>query len=152
MAAMRITSRRMAVASILLLGLVSSPVARTPQATAADRFTVSDGMIPMRDGVRLHVKIFTPKDQRDPLPIIMKRTPYGVEGSAGNFNSYLKALADEGYIFVFQDIRGKYGSEGSFVMQRPVRDPKNAKAVDEGTDTYDTIDWLVKNVPRNNGR
>jgi hypothetical protein len=152
MAAMRMTSRRMAVASILLLALVSSPSARTPQATAADGFSVSDGMIRMRDGVRLHVKIFTPKDQRDPLPIIMKRTPYGVEGSAGNFNSYLKALADEGYIFVFEDIRGKYGSEGSFVMQRPPRNPADAKAIDEGTDTYDTIDWLLKNVPRNNGR
>ena len=142
------------VLSLVLLALVSAsgPVARVQQSTAADRFTVSDAMIPMRDGVRLHVKIFTPKDQREPLPIIMKRTPYGVEGAAGNFTTYLKTLADEGYIFVFQDIRGKYGSEGTFVMQRPPRPVSDPKAIDEGTDTYDTIDWLLTNVPNNNGR
>ena len=66
--------------------------------------------------------------------MIMKRTPYGVEGSAGNFVSYLKALADEGYIFVFQDLRGKFASEGTFVMQRAPRAPGNASALDEGTD------------------
>jgi uncharacterized protein len=122
------------------------------QATPAERFVVSDAMIPMRDGIRLHVKIFVPKDQRDGLPFLMKRTPYGVEGSAGNFNSYMKALADEGYIFVFQDIRGKFRSEGTFVMQRPARPASDPKAIDEGTDTYDTIEWLLKNVPGNNGR
>ena len=73
-------------------------------------------------------------------------------GSAGDFTTYLKALADEGYIFVFQDIRGKFGSEGAFVMQRPARAPGDTTALDEGTDTYDTIEWLLKNVPRNNGR
>jgi putative CocE/NonD family hydrolase len=113
---------------------------------------VSDVMIPARDGVRLHAKIFTPKDQREALPIVMKRTPYGVEGSAGNFTAYLRAMADEGYIFVFEDIRGKYGSEGTFVMQRPPRRAGDAKAIDEGTDTYDTIEWLLKHVPNNNGR
>src|SRR5437016_14590221 len=61
-------------------------------------------------------------------------------------------MIPDGYIFVFQDIRGRYGSEGKFVMQRPVRDPENAKAIDEGRDTYDSIDWLARNVPRNNGR
>ncbi len=136
----------------LVVALWASPAARTAQAPAADRFAVSDAMIPMRDGVRLHVKIFVPKEQDSALPIILKRTPYGVEGAAGNFNSYMKALADEGYIFVFQDIRGKYGSEGTFVMQRPPRASTDPKAIDEGTDTYDTIDWLLKNVPRNNGR
>ena len=124
----------------------------TPQDQPADRFSVTDVMIPMRDGVRLHTKIFTPKDQSAELPIIMKRTPYGIEGSAGNFASYMKALADEGYVFVFQDIRGKFGSEGTFVMQRPPRRAGDDAALDEGTDTYDTIAWLLKNVPRNNGR
>ena len=76
-------------------------------------------MVPMRDGKRLHTKIFTPRGQTGPLPIIFKRTPYGIEGSANNFNAYYKALAEEGYIFVHQDIRGKFGSEGDFVMQRP---------------------------------
>jgi uncharacterized protein len=128
----------------------------------ADRFEISDVMIPMRDGVRLHTKIFVPRDQNAPLPIIVKRTPYGVEGSGGNFNAYFKALADDDYIFVFQDIRGKFGSEGQFVMQRPVRlrpggsgatsSRGDTKSIDEGTDTYDSIEWLLKNVRNNNGR
>jgi len=140
-------------------------------ATAADRFEVSDVMIPARDGTRLHTKIFTPRLRQgsgaagasnELLPIIFKRTPYGIEGSAGNFNAYYKALADEGYIFVFQDIRGKFGSEGDFVMQRPARlRPQGSGAagsggvgdeLDEGTDTYDSIEWLIKNVRNNNGR
>lgn len=149
---MRFEIRRAAALALLSFAVVasSSPAARSPQATTASHFTVSDVMIPMRDGIRLHAKIFVPADQRVPLPIVMKRTPYGVERSAGNFNSYLKALADEGYIFVFQDIRGKYKSEGTFVMQRPPR--SDPDAIDEGTDTFDTIDWLLKNVPDNNGR
>ncbi|HEY2982344.1 MAG TPA: CocE/NonD family hydrolase, partial [Anaerolineales bacterium] len=93
-----------------------------------------------------------PKERSGPLPIIMKRTPYGVEGSAGNFNVQLKALAEEGYIFAFQDIRGKFGSEGTFVMQRPARASGDRSSIDEGTDTYDTIEWMLKNVPGNNGR
>ncbi|MEP7271928.1 MAG: CocE/NonD family hydrolase [Acidobacteriota bacterium] len=136
---------------VVLLALGSAP-ARAQDSQTADRFLVSDVMIRMRDGVRLHTKIFTPKKQTESLPFIMKRTPYGVDGAAGNFVTYLQALADEGYIFVFQDIRGKYGSEGAFVMQRPARAPGDTTALDEGTDTYDTIEWLVKNVPRNNGR
>src|SRR5713101_7691442 len=137
---------------VLLLLAVTPALPRLQDTQIADRFVVRDVMIAMRDGVRLHTKIFTPTGQAAQLPIIMKRTPYGVEGSAGNFVSYLKALADEGYIFVFQDLRGKFGSEGTFVMQRPPRAPGNPSALDEGTDTYDTIDWLLKNVPPNNGR
>ena len=92
-----------------------------PAPTAADRFEVSDVMVPMRDGKRLFTKIFTPRGVKEPLPIIFKRTPYGIDGAAGNFNSYFKTLADDGYIFVFQDIRGKFRSEGDFVMLRPAR-------------------------------
>src|SRR5205085_1060987 len=126
--------------------------ARPAQDAADDRFEVSDVMIPMRDGVRLHTKIFAPKGQREPLPIIMNRTPYGVGGAARRFVTYFKALADDGYVFAFQDIRGKFGSEGTFVMQRPPRAAGDTTSIDEGTDTYDTIDWLLKNVLRNNGR
>ena len=141
-------------AAFLFLFLAFTPSGAGLQTPPADRFAVRDVMIPARDGVRLHAKIFTPKDQREALPIIMSRTPYGVEGAAGEFRSYLKALADEGYVFVFEDIRGKYGSEGTFVMQRPVRAPGDTAptSIDEGTDTYDTIAWLLKNVPMNNGR
>jgi putative CocE/NonD family hydrolase len=124
----------------------------------AERYAVRDVMIPTRDGTKLFTRIYAPKDQREPLPLIMLRTPYGNDGALGRLNVYMRALADDGYIFVFQDIRGKFKSEGTFVMQRPARtagDPKSADDrtnIDEGTDTYDTIDWLVKNVPQNNGR
>jgi len=148
------------IAFLLFLTAPVQPQQSAPN--AAERFEISDVMIPMRDGVRLHTKIFVPRDQSAPLPIIIKRTPYGVEGSAGNFNAYLKALMEDGYIFVFQDIRGKFGSEGTFVMQRPVRLRRDgsggsaaqadAKSIDEGTDTYDSIEWLLKNVRNNNGR
>jgi len=150
---MTTTRREPFVAALVLSFLTLTPAVPLLQNTPiANPFVVRDVMIPMRDGVRLHTKIFTPAAPSEPLPIIMKRTPYGVEGSDGNFVSYLKALADEGYIFVFQDLRGKFGSEGTFVMQRAPRAPGNPSALDEGTDTYDTIEWLLKNVPRNNGR
>jgi putative CocE/NonD family hydrolase len=151
------------VTSFLVISTTPAGLQQPP--AAADRFEVSDVMIPARDGKRLHTKIFTPRLRQgsdEPLPIIFKRTPYGIEGSAGNFNAYYKALADEGYIFVFQDIRGKFGSEGDFVMQRPARlRPTGSGAagsggvgdeLDEGTDTYDSIEWLIKNVRNNNGR
>jgi len=136
---------------VSLLVLSSADARLQQQSSAADRFEVSDVMIPMRDGKRLHTKIFTPRNQTGPLPIIFKRTPYGIQGAANTFNAYYKALAEEGYIFVHQDIRGKFESEGDFVMQRPARGA-DKKAIDEGTDTYDTIDWLIKNVRNNNGR
>ena len=118
----------------------------------AERYGVQDVMIPTRDGTKLFTRIYTPKDQIGPLPIVMHRTPYGNDGAIGRLNVYMRALADEGYIFAFQDIRGKFKSEGTFVMQRPARKAGDTKAIDEGTDTYDTIDWLLKNVPNNNGR
>jgi hypothetical protein len=108
-------------------------------------------MIPMRDGVKLHTLVFVPKKQPEPLPIIMSRTPYGIAGSAGRLQGSYQELADDGYIFVFQDIRGKYGSEGAFVMLRPRRDARDPGSIDEGTDACDTIDWLLKNIPGNNG-
>ncbi len=116
---------------------------------AFDSSTVS---VPMRDGVHLHTRIFVPAGQHAALPIIMFRTPYGIDGADGMFKNYLKELADEGYIFVFQDIRGRFASEGQFVMLRPPRDKNDPKAIDEGSDTYDTIDWLLKHVPNNSGR
>ena len=118
-------------------------------------FTKMDVMIPMRDGVRLHTEIYVPKNASGPLPFLITRTPYGTNDDAKGysriFNIY-QEMIPEGYIFVMQDIRGRYKSEGKFVMQRPPRDRRDPKSIDEGTDTYDTIDWLVKNVPNNNGR
>jgi uncharacterized protein len=140
--------QRFAVLS-LILALVPAPAgAQSP----ADAFDVTDFMIPMRDGISLNTKIFVPKARNEALPFIMTRTPYGIAGAAGNFNSYFRDLAEDGYIFVFQDIRGRFGSEGQFVMQRPARSPGDTESIDEGTDTYDTIDWLLANISSNNGR
>ncbi len=141
-----------AVLAGLLLSALLLPGTAPAQQNVADRFQVTDVMIPMRDGVRLNTRIFVPLERSAPLPFIMKRTPYGVGGSAGNFTSYLRDLAEDGYIFVFQDIRGRFGSEGEFDMQRPARTPGDTLSIDEGTDTWDTIEWLLGNVPGNNGR
>jgi putative CocE/NonD family hydrolase len=110
-------------------------------------------MIPMRDGVKLNTVVFTPEKAAGPLPFLMLRTPYGVPESAGLLagGSY-KELVEDGYIFVFQDIRGRFGSEGAFVMQRPPRDRRDPKAIDESTDAYDTVAWLLAHVPGHNGR
>jgi len=120
-----------------------------------DFFTFQEVMIPMRDGVHLQTVIFTPKWTNGPLPFLMQRTPYGVPASASavpGSTVYDEPLVNDGYIFVWQNIRGRFKSEGTFVMQRPPRDKSNSKLIDEGTDAYDTIDWLIKNVPNNNGK
>ncbi|MFC5861339.1 CocE/NonD family hydrolase [Acidicapsa dinghuensis] len=112
-----------------------------------------EAMIPMRDGIKLHVVILTPIDIPGPLPILMQRTPYGVDGaSEAGFFAGRPELARDGYIYVEADIRGRYKSEGQFVMCRPLADHRDPKAIDESTDTYDTIAWLLKNIPNNNGR
>jgi hypothetical protein len=114
-------------------------------------------LIPMRDGVRLNTSIYAPKNAAAPLPFLIKRSPYGIGDGVSpeaftSPQSSRKQLADEGYIFVFQDIRGRYKSEGAFVMMRNPRDKNDPQAVDESTDTFDTIEWLLKNVPNHNGR
>ena len=118
-------------------------------------FNKTEVMIPMRDGVKLHTEFYTPKNAAAPLPILMNRTPYGIANPDKGISNMIYRYADmvpEGYIFAFQDIRGRYRSEGKFVMLRPLHDPSDSKGVDECTDTYDTIDSLVKNDPHNNGR
>jgi uncharacterized protein len=136
----------------ILLITATSAVSAQVNNPAADRFTRMNVMIPMRDGVKLNTDIYVPKDQAGPLPFLLNRTPYGIDGAGGAFGGPYKELADEGFIFVFQDLRGRYKSEGQFVMQRPVRDRKDSRAIDEASDAWDTIDWLLKNVPNNNGR
>ena len=119
------------------------------------QFDKREVMILMRDGVKLHTEIYTPRDAKEALPIFLERTPYGIsaadKGYSPKLYNYTHMFTD-GYVFVFQDIRGRYGSEGQFVMNRPLHDASNPKGVDESTDTYDTIEWLIKNVPNNNGR
>ncbi len=113
--------------------------------------------ITMRDGVRLFTSIYTPKDTSKDYPMLMTRTPYNIEpGGVEGYNFHLmvnQKLVEEGYIFVYQDVRGRYMSEGVFEDVRPINTNKKGKNdIDESTDTYDAIDWLVKNVAHNNGR
>jgi uncharacterized protein len=118
-------------------------------------FAKQEVMIPMRDGVKLHAEIYTPRDVREALPIFMERSPYGISAADKGYSPSLFRYSDmwsDGYIFVLQDIRGRYGSQGQFEMNRQAYSITDPKAIDESTDTYDTIDWLVKNVPNNNGR
>ena len=130
-------------------------------------------MIPMRDGVKLHTVILIPKGAKG-APILLTRTPYsaneltshdprgGEERTAPSsphlasilwgYDNATELIVEEGYIRVVQDVRGKYGSEGDYVMTRPLHGPQNPTPVDHATDTYDTIDWLVKNTPESNGK
>jgi putative CocE/NonD family hydrolase len=115
-------------------------------------FIKTDAMIPMRDGVKLHTVIFAPRGAREPLPILLERTPYGARDDERGLRERYWHLIADGYIFAFQDIRGRFKSEGQFVMVRPVRDKSDPKAIDESTDAYDTIQWLLDNVKGHNGR
>src|SRR5919112_6045929 len=122
-----------------------------------------DVMIPMRDGVRLHTVILVPKGAKG-APILLTRTPYDATAltshsesshlgpSLNGYDNAVEVIVEGGYIRVVQDVRGKYGSEGDYVMNRPLHGPLNPTAVDHSTDTYDTIDWLVKNIPESNGK
>ena len=113
----------------------------------------TEEMIAARDGVRLHVVILKPGDIKEPLPFLIQRTPYGCdETNRASFFGGRPDLAREGYIYVCADIRGRFKSEGEFVMNKPLADHKDPKNVDESTDAYDTVDWLGKNVAGNNGR
>jgi len=130
----------------------STPAPQTQQ-LAKPEFEKTEVMIAMRDGVRLNTDIYVPKGISSDLPIILFRTPYGIEGAERVIGTGSTAeLARDGYIFALQDIRGRFKSEGQFVMMRQMRDKRDPKAIDESTDAYDTVDWLVKNVPHNNGK
>ena len=113
----------------------------------------SEAMIPMRDGVKLHAVILKPADIAASLPFLIPRTPDGVGfNDRANFFASRPELARSGYIYVAEDIRGRYKSEGEFLMSRPLTDHRDPKAIDESTDAYDTVAWLLQNVPGNNGR
>jgi hypothetical protein len=133
-----------------LLALALIPTLAVAQQPTDSAYTRTEAMIPMRDGVRLLAVIVTPRDAAGPLPMLMERTPYGARDAATGIGSYAKRIGLDGYILVLEDIRGRFGSEGAFDMNRPPR--SGHVGTDESTDTYDTIDWLVKNVPNNNGK
>ncbi|MFC2166265.1 CocE/NonD family hydrolase, partial [Acidobacteriota bacterium] len=112
-------------------------------------------MIPMRDGIKLYTEIYHPKGFTEPLPIILERTPYQANPGYQKYSprlSYYTEFFEEGYIFALQDLRGRLKSEGEHVALRPQRDPNDPDGIDESTDFYDTIEWLVNNVPNTNGR
>ncbi|HEX6815963.1 MAG TPA: CocE/NonD family hydrolase, partial [Gemmatimonadaceae bacterium] len=142
--------------------LPSETPAKFAPATSTFDYERRDVMIPMRDGVKLHTVILVPKGAHR-APILLTRTPYDATATtsyarsahlAPELNGYdnaLQVIIPGGYIRVVQDIRGKYGSEGDYVMNRPLVGPLNPTKVDESTDTYDTIDWLIKHIPETNG-
>jgi uncharacterized protein len=159
----------------LLVGGMNTPLsAQTPLASeipadfktdsALFDYTKQSVMIPMRDGVKLFTVIWAPKKSSGPMPIVITRTPYDAANRPSwthrpNSPTGVAAipmpdapLLANGYIRVYQDVRGKYGSEGKYVMNLPPRGPLNPGPVDQSTDAWDSIDWLVKNVPNNNGR
>ena len=143
--------------------LPSETPARLDVATATFDYTRRDVMIPMRDGVKLHTVILIPKGAKN-APILLTRTPYDATELTSHipsshlgpalygYDNATDVIVEGGYIRVVQDVRGKYGSQGDYVMNRPLRGPLNPTTVDHSTDTYDTIDWLVKNLPESNGK
>jgi putative CocE/NonD family hydrolase len=141
--------RSMRLVAGLLFVIACSP--SLPAQQPADTAWVSQKvMIPMRDGVRLNSFIVSPRHPAGPLPLLLQRTPYGAAGGARGFPGPYRDLARDGYVFVFQDIRGRGESQGEYLMNRPLR--TDSAEVDEATDTYDTVEWLVKNVPNTTGR
>jgi putative CocE/NonD family hydrolase len=141
----------LSIAAAIVAGALAAADGQAPAPTP--EFKITQAMVPMRDGVKLHTVIFIPKDAAGPLPFLLMRTPYGAPESPLPLKAApYHELVAEGYIFVFQDIRGRYKSEGAFVMQRPPRDRRDPRAIDESTDAYDTVAWLLENVSGHNGR
>jgi len=142
------------VSSFVVVATLAGSGTRASAQQAPPPYERRELSIPVRDGVHLFAVALIPRDATEPLPILMIRTPY----SAANYlrgeqpPANLRELAKDGYIFVVEDIRGRFGSGGDYVMNRAQNDPRNPPGTNESTDTYDTIDWLVKNLPNNNGK
>src|SRR5438477_7866697 len=144
-------------------GLPGETPAKFTPATDSFDYIKRDVMVPMRDGVRLHTVILVPRGAKG-APILLTRTPYNATDLTSHarsshlgpilsgYDNATEVIVEGGYIRVVQDVRGKYDSEGDYVMNRPLRGPLNSTPVDHATDTYDTIDWLVKNIPETNGK
>jgi hypothetical protein len=161
--ACRRISTRPAALVLLALAFAGMPGRPAAGADSVDRawleehYTKSDHMIPMRDGIRLRTAVYSPKDLATNYPIWITRTPYSIRPYGAdaypNPRGSIGYYGRDGFIFVAQDVRGRNGSEGSFVHVRPLlQRPAGPGGVDESTDTYDTIEWLLKHVPNNNGR
>ena len=163
-------TRRLSLTRQIAIALLAAATVVAPQPVLAEAPTAStmsaenqapleasgylgrEVMVPMRDDIRLHAWVWRPSEQRGPLPILITRGPYGfgTDKMKAILAGQYKDLVDSGYILVFQDIRGRFGSEGQFVMLRPrATEPEG---VDESTDAYDSVEWLIRNLPDNNGR
>jgi len=133
-----------------------SPAQDTNAAWLAEHYTKYEHRIPMRDGVRLYTRVYTPKEDSEPWPILLTRTPYALKPYGDdNYNDAggsFAGFARDKFILVTQDVRGRYGSEGKYEHVRPFNPAKGPKDADESSDAYDTIEWLVQNVPNNNGK
>lgn len=143
--------------ALLFLFCASRAVgASTNTAWLSERYTKYEHRIPMRDGARLFTRVYLPKDDTEPWPILLTRTPYALKPyGADNFSDpagTFQSLARDKFILVTQDVRGRFGSEGTYVHMRPFQPNKGPRDFDESSDAYDTIDWLVKNLPNNNGK
>ncbi|MEO8634863.1 MAG: CocE/NonD family hydrolase [Gemmatimonadales bacterium] len=141
--------------AVAILSVIYSPlVTAAPPRHRAVEYDRRELRIPMRDGVTLFAVALVPKGTREPLPIILIRTPFNAarEFSSAVLPASLEELGEDGYIFVTEDVRGRGASEGEFVTNRPQADAKDPRGVDESTDAWDTIDWLVKRLPGNSGR
>jgi putative CocE/NonD family hydrolase len=137
---------------IVVLFCIAAAAQESSQTRSTPLFKLREVMIPVRDGVRLQTAILTPVDQTGPLPILFRRTPYGVPDKAPEqMPDSWKELAQDGYIFVIQNLRGRFKSEGKFDLTSWV-DLSDSKATNETTDAYDSIEWMLKNVPGNNGK
>jgi putative CocE/NonD family hydrolase len=151
-------------ARICFLGLILLSACAISQTNSRDslwiveNYNKIEGLIPMRDGVKLFTSIYLPKDTTEKHPILITRTPYscspyGEENWPDFWNSHKKYYFREGYVMVMQDVRGRWMSEGEYIDVRPFNpQKKNATDIDEASDTYDAIDWLLKNIPANNGK
>ncbi len=146
------------ITSTFLLAALFFSFARA-QADSVILYRKVTAMIPMRDGVKLFTSIFEPVNAKEPAPVLLQRTPYGSDWDMGKDSTFrldgwpqMGLFAKEGYIFVMQDVRGKYKSEGSMQIHQPLIHATQKGAIDESTDTWDAVDWLVKNLPGNNGK
>src|SRR5215470_3561559 len=138
--------------SLCLIAVCSLPVsAQSPTGGSDADLKYQKLMVPMRDGVKLETVVLRPVNEQGALPIMLTRTPYGVP-KEGEYRPDPNNVVTDPYIVVIQNVRGRFGSEGEFEMFRPPRSLRDPKAVDEVTDSWDSVDWLVRNIPDSNGR
>ncbi len=144
---------------LFILVISSLSISVYAQTDTISSYTKKTYMIPMRDGIKLFTLVLVPTQHTNPIPFLIQRTPYGADFPLPEDSTIVvkemgsfQQMAKEGYIFVFQDMRGKFKSEGTFEMTRPLYHLMDKTKTDESTDAYDAVDWLIKNIKNNNGK